>query len=279
MNASLPERFSRVQTTLGSAINSQDGHTSSSDWSDAAKRKLHEYFSFKAEDQQGWLSQSELPSVKELQGSGQSLQSSSWLDDTSALAPDQAPYPDSDQPHWTENDVNKIDGPWNSKGKYLETHYKLLRENALRPLREALTLVDQIRTVKEDPSHATLGIYEGVFISGFTFSEKGIGAKISFTLNRVGKNILWKQSKRLITGSLVVLVPLDDIMAFKVATVAARPIEGLECSPPEVHIYFARPDDIEIDTLREYVMIEERSGYFEAERYTLMALQKMTTEK
>jgi len=70
-----------------------------------------------------------------------------------------------------------------------------------------------------------------------------------------------------------------DPSTLKVATVAARPIAGLEQNPPEVDLFFARPEDLELDPTREYIMIEERSGYYEAERHTLLALQHMSQEK
>ena len=34
--------------------------------------------------------------------------------------------------------ANKIDGPWKDKEDYLQSHYELLRENAVAPLREAV---------------------------------------------------------------------------------------------------------------------------------------------
>lgn len=97
---------------------------------------------------------------------------------------------------------------------------------------------------------------------------------------RVRKNIMWEQSKRLITGSLVVLTPTDDMYQKKaiVATVAARPLSALQQNPPEVDLFIAQADDIEIDPAREFVMIEERSGFYEADRHTLLALQHMMQE-
>lgn len=49
--------------------------------------------------------------------------------------------------------------------------------------------------------------------------------------------------------------------------------------PPEIDIYFANPDDIEIDSQKEWIMVESRLNYFESSRHTLMALQKLAREK
>ena len=85
------------------------------------------------------------------------------------------------------------------------------------------------------------------------------------------------------SGSLVALIPYDgdtpNIAELKVAVIAARPITELERNPPRIDIFFARSEEVEIDNQRRWIMLEERGGYFEAERYTLLALQKMMHEK
>lgn len=104
--------------------------------------------------------------------------------------------------------------------------------------------------------------------------------KVNFSTFRAQKKILWEQSKRLISGSLVVLTPAADMFKTKaiVTTVAARPLAGLNQDPPEIELFIARAGDLEIDPAMKFVMVEERSGYYEAERHTLLALQKMATE-
>ncbi len=76
---------------------------------------------------------------------------------------------------------------------------------------------------------------------------------------------------------MVALTPVKDMFKTqcKVAVVAARPLAGLEQNPAEVDLFFAAPEEIELDPQQEWVMIESRIGYFEAYRHTLMALQKL----
>lgn len=85
------------------------------------------------------------------------------------------------------------------------------------------------------------------------------------------------------SGSIIALVPakdkLTDLKNLVIAIVAARPLAGVQCDPPEIDIYFGRPEDIQIDTQREWLMIEAKQGYFEAYRHTLRALQKLSQEK
>ncbi len=104
--------------------------------------------------------------------------------------------------------------------------------------------------------------------------------RVVFSLARSGKRVHWEQSKRLITGSLVALTPADDLFKTKciVAVVAARPLVGLEQNPPEIDLFFARAEDLEIDPAKEWIMVEDRTAYYEAHRHTLLALQKLMRE-
>lgn len=78
----------------------------------------------------------------------------------------------------------------------------------------------------------------------------------------------------------MVLTPASDMFKHKaiVATVAARPLSALEQDPPELDLFIARPEDLEIDPAVEWVMVEDRRGLYEAHRHTMLALQKMMRE-
>ena len=118
-------------------------------------------------------------------------------------------------------------------------------------------------------------------VTGMTFSTKGIATRVEFSLRRSGKQIRWEQSKRLMAGGLVALTPASD--AFKtvcrVGVVAARPLSGLQNTPPAVDIFFKTPTELEIDPQQEWLMVEARNAYWEAYRHTLCALQKMSQER
>lgn len=53
-------------------------------------------------------------------------------------------------------------GPWASKKKYLRTHYMLLREEALRHLKEAIQILRINSTMTERDGDRSIGIYDGV---------------------------------------------------------------------------------------------------------------------
>lgn len=106
---------------------------------------------------------------------------------------------------------------------------------------------------------------------------------MAFSLSRVQKLIRWRQSKRLITGTLVALSPADD--AFQdpskvlLATVGARPVSALESNnPPEIDLFFVCPEKYDYDPTRKWIMVESRTSFFEASRHMLLALQHMMHE-
>lgn len=175
---------------------------------------------------------------------------------------------------------NKIKVPYKNTERYFKIHYGLFREDAVGSLRDAVH--DFRENTSNDDNHK-FSVYEQVHITGFTFARRGIAARIKFTTSRAKKRINWENSKRLVSGSIVALLPSGtnpvDLNDMIVAVVAARPLAGVLCEPPEIDIYFGRTEDIQIDPQKEWIMIEAKQGYFEAYRHTLRALQKLSQEK
>lgn len=172
---------------------------------------------------------------------------------------------------------NKIDQPWNKKERYLKTHYRLLREDTVTALREAVT------KFRKDPQRLDdndTRIYEQVRVVGLTFTYKGVASRIRFSTARANHRISWSASKRLTSGTLVALTPTKDAFQTKcfLAIIAARPLGNLEGDVPEIDIFFADTDRQELDPQNSYIMIEATQGYFEAYRHTLKALQKQSCE-
>ena len=155
---------------------------------------------------------------------------------------------------------NTVVGPYSSKEDYLERHYSLLREDAVAPLRDVVSEVQMYPRLMESESENCAHVYEKVFIMGFTFANAGIAARITLSLRRSGKKVNWEQSKRLLTGAIVALTPVNDM--FKsichVTFIAARPLSGLQRNPPEIDIFSGATDEIDIDPQQEWVMIESK---------------------
>jgi helicase required for RNAi-mediated heterochromatin assembly 1 len=98
--------------------------------------------------------------------------------------------------------------------------------------------------------------------------------RISFSTHRAGRKILWKQAKRLTPGSIVALSTDNFQSDCRVATIAQRPIEGgLDQNPPTVDITWSCPEEAVVDPDQELVMVEPRSGFYEAARHAMIGLQ------
>ena len=96
---------------------------------------------------QSWLSLPELPTAQEVASFSQS-------------------QPATVEHLLTPNDIelnpNKIDGAWEDKEQYLSTHYELLREDAVAPLREAVLEFHARPYIMERDSKEHIAIYEQV---------------------------------------------------------------------------------------------------------------------
>lgn len=173
--------------------------------------------------------------------------------------------------------ANRMGSPFSKPISYLKTHYKLLREDAISPLREA---VGKFRKDPQRMDDHDMRIYEQVRVVGLTFTFKGIATRIKFSTARSNRKILWSASKRLTSGTLVALSPTKDEFQTQciLAIVAARPLQNLEVSPPEIDLFFGHADHQEIDPQSSFLMVEASQGYFEAYRHTLLALQKQSQE-
>ncbi|KAK6336216.1 hypothetical protein TWF696_001779 [Orbilia brochopaga] len=171
--------------------------------------------------------------------------------------------------------ANEITQPWTTTDDYLEAHYELLREDSFSPLR------DMVGVFRADPAMDDthdLCIYENCRVIGITLTHTmGICTKMSFSTNRARKKIRWEHSKRLCPGTIVALTTDNFNSVIRVATVAARPLAGVDpglANGPEVDLLF-QPGEIDIDPTEKWIMIESRRSYFEAYKHTLKALQRM----
>ena len=94
--------------------------------------KEHIYREYEAsEDIESWRKLPEIPAAEELVV-GITRNSKSDLSDDDNL--------DDIENNQRDLPVNIIDGPWQNVESYVGTHYKLLREDAIAPLRKAIAL-------------------------------------------------------------------------------------------------------------------------------------------
>ncbi|KAI1343297.1 P-loop containing nucleoside triphosphate hydrolase protein [Xylariaceae sp. FL0016] len=168
---------------------------------------------------------------------------------------------------------NIIDRPWPSKQSYLEAHYRLQREEAISLLRWAAR---QFRETPEMMDDDNICVYTKVFVRGYLMTRMGPLCRIQFSTERSAKKIRWTQSRRLTTGTLVILSTAQDNFRSVCipAIIADHPIrDGLDQNPPMIEIQWGNINDAVLDPSLELVMLEARAGYFEAVRHSMVGLQ------
>ncbi|KAI1809709.1 P-loop containing nucleoside triphosphate hydrolase protein [Poronia punctata] len=168
---------------------------------------------------------------------------------------------------------NTWDRPWADKNTYLETHYRLQREEAISMLRYSIKKYRQDPQMEDDDE---TWIYTKVYVQGYLMTRLGPMCRVQFSTERAGKRVRWSQTRRLTTGNLVALSTAQD--NFKTicmpATIADHTLrDGLDQNPPTIQIFWSNMKDAVLDPTAELVMIEARFGYFEAVRHGMVGLQ------
>ncbi|XP_032931022.1 NFX1-type zinc finger-containing protein 1 isoform X2 [Catharus ustulatus] len=190
-------------------------------------------------------------------------------------------YPTYDEIHGKEKPFlrpNFVFGRYESTSIYLDTHFRLLREDFVRPLREGIMEVLQslqdrnLRKKKFDD----VRIYFDARIIAPRCTLTGISYKVEFDTKPL-RFVQWNNSKRLLYGSLVCMSQ-DHFETFLFATVSNRNADELVrgivelCFDEESQPLLAgvQPSD-------SFLMVET-TAYFEAYRHVLEGLQKMREE-
>ncbi|KAI1170495.1 P-loop containing nucleoside triphosphate hydrolase protein [Nemania sp. FL0916] len=168
---------------------------------------------------------------------------------------------------------NNWQEPFPDKNTYLETHYRLQREEAVSILRFSVKKYREDATMVDDNETC---IYTKVYVQGYLLTRLGPMCRIRFSTERAQKKIRWTQTRRLTPGSLVVVSTAKD--GFRTicipAVIADRPMrDGKDQLPPTVQIFWSDTADAILDPTIELVMLESRSGYFEAVRHCMVGLQ------
>ncbi|KAJ7332315.1 hypothetical protein JRQ81_014495 [Phrynocephalus forsythii] len=180
---------------------------------------------------------------------------------------------------------NLVAQPYESPALYLETHFRLLREDFVRPLREGILQLllllpgpeDRAWPWRRQQAPDDLRVYLDTRILSPLCSGNGIEYKVQFD-TRPLRFVRWECSKRLLYGSLVCLSK-DHFETFLFATVAQR--ESRDLREGIVYLSFSegsRPLLAEVQPLDSFLMVET-TAYFEAYRHVLHALQEMQPQE
>nr|XP_056700934.1 NFX1-type zinc finger-containing protein 1 [Euleptes europaea] len=173
---------------------------------------------------------------------------------------------------------NIISQKYESAAVYLDTQFRLLREDFVRPLREGIL---QFLQSFEDKGlwkkkFDDIRVYFNARVLTPLCCATGIDYKVQFDTKPL-RFVRWENSKRLLYGSLVCLSK-DNFETFLFATVSHR--ETPELQQGIVHLCFnkhSRALLAEVGPTDSFLMVET-TAYFEAYRHVLKGLQELQEE-
>ncbi|PNF18207.1 hypothetical protein B7P43_G18049, partial [Cryptotermes secundus] len=169
---------------------------------------------------------------------------------------------------------NIIDGAYESVDHYLDTQFRLLREDFVSPLREGISGYINMTNKRMTKKLKTVTIYHKVVFLTRKVIKDQFGLVVCFDPNKRLKKVNWEHSKRLLFGSLV-LFSRNDFANIIFGTVMYRDLEDLKegkiviklCEGPDVCDY--------IDLFSNEFVMAESQVYFEPYYHVLKALQTM----
>ncbi|XP_072237874.1 NFX1-type zinc finger-containing protein 1 isoform X2 [Leuresthes tenuis] len=166
---------------------------------------------------------------------------------------------------------------------YLDTHFRLLREDFVRPLREGIQqlLQSQMDMGRTDNPVKTkrfddIRVYFDTQLVVPKCTHTGLAYIVQFDSQPL-KFVRWQNSKRLLFGSLVCL-SYDNFESFLFATVSDR--DPTDLQKGQVTITFTEESRIKLARIQtdQLFLMVETTAYFEAYRYVLEGLKEQTEE-
>lgn len=167
--------------------------------------------------------------------------------------------------------VNQIDRRYPSSLTYLETHFRLLREDCLQPLRTG------IQEYRAGFPGRDVRIYTDVRVLGVRCGPAGMEYRLGFEIPG-GKPVRWASSKRLMFGALL-CASADGFETALFATVAGRDVRELEAGTVDVRFLEPPGAAAGVDASAHYVVAEASAAYFEAYSHVLRSLQQEEMER
>jgi cold shock CspA family protein len=160
---------------------------------------------------------------------------------------------------------NIVDGHYENALEYLETHFRLLREDCLAPLRSG------VRAYLAGEATADVRVYPRCQLVGLHCGREGVAYRVAFRLPR-GTRVAWERSKRLMYGSLA-LLSADGFKTLLWATVANRDAALCGATGGLVDLRFPAGLEERFAPGVSYTLVESAATYFEAYQHVLRALQ------
>ncbi|XP_043575226.1 NFX1-type zinc finger-containing protein 1-like isoform X1 [Chiloscyllium plagiosum] len=173
---------------------------------------------------------------------------------------------------------NIVTGKYPDTATYLDIHFRLLREDFVRPLRDGISKLlscDQKELQKDKIDD--IRIYFDAHILGPLCTRSGVFFQVKFNIKPL-KFIRWESSKRLLFGSFLCLSK-DKFATMLCATVADRNLKGLKEGIITLHFTKDCRDQLADVNSRDSFLMVETTAYFEAYRHVLEGLKEIKDNK
>ncbi|KAH9294086.1 hypothetical protein KI387_040712 [Taxus chinensis] len=174
--------------------------------------------------------------------------------------------------------LNRVEGSYGNVEEYLETHFRLMREDLVTPYRQA------VREFRRRKSHnfnckllSDIQIYNSVKMVGMRAENAGMEYILKFCSVEGHDYVDWANGKLLMYNSLL-CISCDGFETFFWAAVSTRRARDLHV---ESKIGVRGVDKLEakFEYGMEYTMFESTSAFFEAYQHVLKVLQRKEMEK
>ncbi|KAG9356145.1 hypothetical protein JZ751_000989 [Albula glossodonta] len=170
---------------------------------------------------------------------------------------------------------NKVGETFRDSETYLDTHFRLLREDFLKPLRDGISHLLQF-----DGKDLRRGRFDDIrmyFSTRILFpvcTPKGILYQVQFHVKSL-KMVNWESSKRLLYGALVCL-SVDGFESMVFATVANRDVKQLK--EGITTLSFTEESRLKLADVspNDSFLMVETMAFFEAYRHVLEGLKEMS---
>ncbi|XP_030319243.1 NFX1-type zinc finger-containing protein 1 isoform X1 [Calypte anna] len=204
-----------------------------------------------------------------------------WTDSQEETYRTMTIYPTYNELHHDEKPFlrpNIVSGRYESTSIYLDTHFRLLREDFIRPLREGIFELLQSFEDKglRKKKFNDIKIYFDTRIITPLCSPTGIVYKVQFDIKPL-KFVRWQNSKRLLYGSLICMSK-DHFETCLFATVSNR--DNADLANGIVQLCFTAQSQALLAGVQpsDSFLMVETAAYFEAYRHVLEGLQEIQEE-
>jgi len=167
---------------------------------------------------------------------------------------------------------NIVDGAYVSVYDYLDTQFRLLREDFLGPLREGISQYINMTDKKRIKNNKSVRIYHKVYFLKSKLIKDRLGLIVCFDPDKRLQNFNWEHSKRFMFGSLL-LFSRDNFATIIFATVMGRDLADLKNG--KIVVQLNKDSDLSDDLFSVEFVMAESQVYFEPYYHVLKALQNM----